>query len=1065
MKQYENLDHLQDDSGVDGSGVDDNVIDNHYQSWQSLLYRAQLCQDLWQRWNDEYYLLLNNQSNDNMNDNNIHDQEEYNDLSHQVDTACRRAKELAYAEKDRIRLLQQQQQQQLQQQRQRRQHEGDDDDDDDDEEEEKKDDTAVVPVDLVERLFFTNSTSRRRMIVEGDVDDEDDEANDNDNNNEDEFDDDYDDEVDDNNDNILLEEEQGANNVRNMQRGKRRTTTTASTQQRQHQSHQSQSQQQSMEELQHIQREQMEDAIGQMARQMKDATKGISNQLQQQNVSTLVELETIAEQNMNDVSSVTKNVMDHNKSSRIKNWANWTFLLMLVGIFCLCMVIIFTIPKSSSNACIFYCGQQQRPSIVWRIVTKTTRGIQTLSTVVAERVQQQQSLLMSKNNDRMGDSPLTNVVGWDEIYDEDDIQKREKERLDMLLATMKKQNNDMTKNDANIIEEERWDDNKDDIDQEDNGPSIDNPWGIESVDDNGRTGGAGEGSGGEELNGKDNPWGLDPEDDDDGRQNDLSDRDNPWGLDSVEVDYKGTVSSLEEHHNHIPQREGRNVDANHEESDIIGHKPIAPEDVNMDEILASLRLMAQAAEAVSQQEAKNDDENNILQQQEEPVDHPTTLSDRFDPTNAFERDGVANERFSPRDVRVAAATNDVETLQRYITISPHFIDRQDKHGWAAIHLATRAGHEATIRLLLEYGCDARIENTAGQTPYQVAIDTFGPTHPISRLLSTYLEGGDINNNNDDTDAGTGGDDDGGGITNSDIPTDAVTDDDVHLKDNEVPVPPHEEIDSEVTGKDSDSQNNNDDDDDDDDVEEDEEDAYEVADEVNDGDDDGSQGDKEQQAQESGDDDNGNEMSEDQDDDEENARGGMAEAADDDSGLDSETVEEVVPNEKVEQKDALDEVKDDEEPENSQNDEDIEAQRADDETESADDHDDDDDDDNQSLVLGETLMPVKDNSKKRIFQSLSDDDDDDMESLGDQDVREQRRDQLLERSLHGLDGVKKAAPDPSSPIFSPVFRTGDDEYDDDDNDDTKVERGRIRLDDLLRARGGNYRHHLGGAEEL
>ena len=58
------------------------------------------------------------------------------------------------------------------------------------------------------------------------------------------------------------------------------------------------------------------------------------------------ELETVAEHNVHDVTKVDQNVRDHNVKTSRSNWATWTLIFTLVGIFCFTLVTIFTIPKS-----------------------------------------------------------------------------------------------------------------------------------------------------------------------------------------------------------------------------------------------------------------------------------------------------------------------------------------------------------------------------------------------------------------------------------------------------------------------------------------------------------------------------------------------------------------------------------------------------------------------------------------------------------------------------------------------------------------------------------------------
>mmetsp|Transcript_36645 Transcript_36645/g.88816 ORF Transcript_36645/g.88816 Transcript_36645/m.88816 type:complete len:308 (+) Transcript_36645:122-1045(+) len=118
------------------------------------------------------------------------------------------------------------------------------------------------------------------------------------------------------------------------------------------------------EELQKAQREQMEEAIAQMARHMKEATMGIHNTLQQQNQSTLNELEIVAEQNVQDMSKVATDVTEHNQRQWRKNFSTWSMMFLLVGIFVFTMLMIFTLPKHPT-ASLLGRGGMIRSSISW----------------------------------------------------------------------------------------------------------------------------------------------------------------------------------------------------------------------------------------------------------------------------------------------------------------------------------------------------------------------------------------------------------------------------------------------------------------------------------------------------------------------------------------------------------------------------------------------------------------------------------------------------------------------------------------------------------------------------
>jgi len=177
-----------------------------------------------------------------------------------------------------------------------------------------------------------------------------------------------------------------------------------------------------------------------------------------------------------------------------------------------------------------------------------------------------------------------------------------------------------------------------------------------------------------------------------------------------------------------------NLDENSKEENII--KPeIKEENKNdLDDIFASLLLQ--------QQHASN--ENPIVEEERaEPAEPPSNSN--FDPTNAFQREGMAAKYISPKDFRVAAGTDDYKTLERYLEIAPEHINRQDKHGWTALHLAVSAKHSGIVRLLLDQYDESYADkdlshlnidpNVAsyeqGKTALDFALEYYGTNHPLT----------------------------------------------------------------------------------------------------------------------------------------------------------------------------------------------------------------------------------------------------------------------------------------------------------------------------------------------
>jgi len=67
-----------------------------------------------------------------------------------------------------------------------------------------------------------------------------------------------------------------------------------------------------------------------------------------------------------------------------------------------------------------------------------------------------------------------------------------------------------------------------------------------------------------------------------------------------------------------------------------------------------------------------------------------------------------------------ASTGDAASLERRILQSPETLHLCDRDGKTALHCAATHGHEASIRLLVQYGADLNMCDSIGQTPLFVA---------------------------------------------------------------------------------------------------------------------------------------------------------------------------------------------------------------------------------------------------------------------------------------------------------------------------------------------------------
>ncbi|MGK3741498.1 MAG: hypothetical protein ACI90V_008351, partial [Bacillariaceae sp.] len=246
----------------------------------------------------------------------------------------------------------------------------------------------------------------------------------------------------------------------------------------------------------------------------------------------------------------------------------------------------------------------------------------------------------------------------------------------------------------------------------------------------------------------DNPWGIDPEEEtEDKKEEEKVLVDNPWGIEPEDDDDDDDDDEEEEILEQEYQTQPKGEDQ--QKQQIV---PPSPGDINVDDIFASLQRQQQAvandiASAYEEENMRpttttNTDDADV------PTEEPTTMKnnnnnnndENFDPAYAFKREGVASKQISPRDFRVAAASNEYDTLQEYLSLVPEHINRQDKFGWTALHLATRSGQENIIRLLLQskFNCDVTIVSNKGETAFDVANDRFGFNHPITQL---FIESG------------------------------------------------------------------------------------------------------------------------------------------------------------------------------------------------------------------------------------------------------------------------------------------------------------------------------------
>jgi hypothetical protein len=89
-------------------------------------------------------------------------------------------------------------------------------------------------------------------------------------------------------------------------------------------------------------------------------------------------------------------------------------------------------------------------------------------------------------------------------------------------------------------------------------------------------------------------------------------------------------------------------------------------------------------------------------------------------------------------VHLAADSGDVEKLATLAAEDEKILSLEDKNGWQPIHEAARAGHLEVVEFLVEKGVDihARINDGEGDSPLDIAVNTWGRDHPVSQYLSS-----------------------------------------------------------------------------------------------------------------------------------------------------------------------------------------------------------------------------------------------------------------------------------------------------------------------------------------
>jgi hypothetical protein len=640
------------------------------QSWESLLLRAQLAQDLWQSVAQLESVRFNNQ---------LHAQ-----LEQQVDRVCRRAHEIADFQRQ------------------------------------------DSPPDLVERIFFRSTPQLEHIEDEADEsfeDDDDSEPEHADNDSEPE--------------------------AKQSQSGTYKTSSM------------------STEELQKAQREQMEEAVSEMAAQMKAATQNIHSTIRQQ-TGHLGDMEDVVEQNVQDVTKVVQNVQQHNANTWKSSIGTWTLLFSLVAVFVACLMAIFTIPKRA-DACLFFCTDS---------TDKLLKKHAELQRARRRHVEPEE---------------------YETMYKASEEEQREKEQLDKMMQGLKTTDSIKNKPKSRVkdsldwrqtlAEEEGKDDENaaDDMDPFAGRKAVDtdpfagrkavdtdpfagrkavdtDPFaGRKAVDTDpfaGRKAVENDPFAGRKAMDTDpfagrkvvdtdpfagrNPIKKEAEvDPGNGRKKEyptlesVDEEDIKNRLDSPEG---ARVEDYQDYQGHESEKLKSPLDSTDQEEDKPEHSKQSFEDV-ADALLASLGEMAkkkkdceldiygECIESGGGSEANAQARGSASSARKKPRGNEEPRS-----KDSFARSASAEQKFSPKDVRFAAGQGDHKQLLMYLDAKPEYIDRTDKKGWTALHLAIKHGQTTSVQFLLKYKADMNVMTSDGLAPLAMALERFGENHRISQML-------------------------------------------------------------------------------------------------------------------------------------------------------------------------------------------------------------------------------------------------------------------------------------------------------------------------------------------
>ena len=425
-------------------------------------------------------------------------------------------------------------------------------------------------------------------------------------------------------------------------------------------------------DLQKAQREQVEEAIHQMAARLKDQTAHLHSKLQSQ-TADLGQVETVTADQVDAVTAVAHDVTQHVAAGWSRTFQTWTLLLMIVGGFVFGLVTIQMVPKRQ-GACLFFC---KKPTLASEFCRVLPNGQQECIPVPP---------VQSEEKTTKDDSAVSDIV-----KEEEDNMEEYDIGMDGQATPHIPSDDDNEEMRANVLLEaaaraaER----------------IPNEADVFSADN---------------LAGQSTTTGAAA-----AHENIPIYRGKPFSATDVRrAAGRGDVEALSEMLRIKPEWK--------DAADSNGWGPIHLAARKGFTKVVQLLMDAGCDPAL---ETLNGRKALGIAMEKLGDDHPTTA---LLMTSVAANNNEQVVSYTPADVRRLAAIGDAVELAKVVEAEPGWVDEVDENGWAAIHLAARAGEVETTKLLLDKGCNVELETPSGRTPGMLAYERLGADHAVTQLL-------------------------------------------------------------------------------------------------------------------------------------------------------------------------------------------------------------------------------------------------------------------------------------------------------------------------------------------